>query len=106
MCEIVVPIAGGLHRVYASRLAMTPNRFSPPVGCLPTAENVSASPFYRIISWPTNPENQRIISPSAIEASVAYIQQKKVKQFQESEDVLLEYFNAVWGTINSRRPAL
>jgi DGQHR domain-containing protein len=85
------------ERLRSARLTLDPNLSS--VNLLDKDES---SPFYRIISWPTNPENQRIVSPSAIEASVAYIQQKKVKQFQESEDVLLEYFNAVWGTIKDR----
>ena len=82
------------ERLRSARLTLDPNLSS--VNLLDKDES---SPFYRIISWPTNPENQRIVSPSAIEASMAYIQQKKVKQFQESEDVLLEYFNAIWGTI-------
>jgi DGQHR domain-containing protein len=88
-------------RLRTARLTLDPNLSS--VNLLDKDET---SPFYRIISWPTNPEDQRIVSPSAIEASVAYIQQKKVKQFQESEDILLEYFNAVWGTIKGRWPDL
>jgi DGQHR domain-containing protein len=88
-------------RLRTARLTLDPNLSS-----VNLIDKDDASPFYRIISWPTNPENQRIVSPSAIEASVAYIQQKKVKQFQESEDILLEYFNAVWGTIKDRWPDL
>jgi hypothetical protein len=63
------------------------------------------SPFYRADAWPTNPENQQLVFPSSLEAAIGYIQQKKVKQF-ESEDVLLEFVNAVWGTIKERWPDL
>ncbi len=89
------------ERLRTARLTLDPNLSS--VNLLDKDES---SPFHRIISWPTNPEAQQLVVPSAIEASVAYIQQKKVKQFQESEDVLLEYFNAVWGAIKDRWPDL
>jgi len=46
-------------------------------------------------------EKQRIVPPSAIEASINYIQQQKVKQF-ESDDVLLAFFYAIWQTIKTQ----
>jgi hypothetical protein len=58
-----------------------------------------------MIAWPITPEANRVIVPSAIEAAITYIQQKKVKDF-ESDDVLLEFFYTIWRRIHARWPEL
>jgi len=84
------------NRLKTARLQLDPN-----VGFVGLVDSEETSPFKGIISWPTNPEKQRIVPPSAIEASINYIQQQKVKQF-ESDDVLLAFFYAIWQTIKTQ----
>lgn len=59
------------------------------------------SPFQGMISWPLTPAPERVVTPSSIEASIAYIQQKKVRDF-ENEDVLIEFFYTIWRHIRAR----
>lgn len=62
------------------------------VGAVDSEED---SPFRGIIAWPTNPKDSRIIPPSAIELAITYIQKKGIKSL-ENDDVLLEFFYAIW----------
>ena len=84
------------NRLKTARLSLDPN-----LGLVGLVDSETDSPFKDIISWPTNPKAQRIVPPSAIEASIAYIQHQKVKQL-ESDDILLEFFYAIWRTIKKR----
>lgn len=43
------------------------------------ADNDDASPFRGFIDWPSNRTDQKIIKPAAIEAAVADIQRRKVR---------------------------
>jgi DGQHR domain-containing protein len=84
------------ERLTTARLTLDQN-----VGFVGIVNDGEDSPFQGIIAWPLNPEAQRIVTPSAVEASIAYIQQKKVKDF-ESDDVLIEFFYTIWRQIRAR----
>jgi len=88
------------NRLKTARLHLDPN-----IGFVGLVDSEEGSPFKGIISWPSNPEKQRIVPPSAIEASINYIQQQKVKQL-ENDDVLLEFFYAIWQTIKTQWSSL
>lgn len=88
------------ERLKTARLNLDPN-----VGYVGIVNEGEDSPFRGMIAWPTTPEPNRVIIPSAIEASITYIQQKKVKDF-ESDDVLLEFFYTIWRRIYVRWPEL
>lgn len=80
-------------RLETARLNLDPN-----VGYVGLVNNEDDSPFHGIISWPLTPEADRIVVPASIEASISYIQQKKLRPF-ESEDVLIEFFFTIWRRI-------
>lgn len=80
-------------RLKSARLTLDAN-----VGFVGLVDSEKGSPFYGIISWPKNPEEQRIIPPSAIEKSISYIQQKKLRSF-ESDDIVLEFYYSIWNTV-------
>jgi DGQHR domain-containing protein len=88
------------NRLKTARLHLDPN-----VGFVGFVDSEDGSPFKGIISWPPNPEKQRIVPPAAIEASINYIQQQKVKQL-ENDDVLLEFFYAIWQIVKKQWPSL
>ncbi|MCP4696846.1 MAG: DGQHR domain-containing protein [Gammaproteobacteria bacterium] len=87
-------------RLKTARLHLDPN-----AGFVGLVDSEDGSPFKGIISWPLNPEKQRIVPPAAIEASINYIQQQKVKEL-ESDDVLLAFFYAIWQTIKKQWSSL
>jgi len=87
-------------RLKTARLIFNANlRF---VGLVDVEES---SPFKGIIDWGNNPEAQRIVVPAAIEASMSYIQQQKVRLL-ESDDVLLDFFYSIWRTVKQRWSSL
>lgn len=83
-------------RLGVARLTLHPNVGF--VGLIDTDEN---SPFKGMVSWPVDQSTSRIIVPSSIETALSYIQQQKIKQF-ESEDILIDFFYAIWSTIKER----
>jgi DGQHR domain-containing protein len=88
------------QRLKTARLNLDPN-----VGFVAIVNEGEDSPFRGMISWPTTPEADRVVTPSAIEASITYIQQKKVRDF-ESDDVLIEFFYTIWRRLRVRWPEL
>lgn len=82
------------ERLKSARLSLDPNLDF--VGLVNTED---CSPFQGIISWPTNIEENRIVVPAAIETAINKIQLKRVKPLEGSDDILLEYFYAIWNTI-------
>jgi DGQHR domain-containing protein len=87
-------------RLSTARLNLDPN-----VGFVGLVNEGEDSPFRGIISWPITPAANRIVTPTAIEASIGYIQQQKVRDFA-SDDVLLEFFYAIWRRIAAAWPEL
>jgi DGQHR domain-containing protein len=87
-------------RLETARLNLDPN-----VGYVGLVNNEEDSPFRGMISWPLTPEQDRVIVPASIEASIGYIQQKRVRAF-ESDDVLLEFFYTIWRRIKEKWPDL
>ena len=88
------------ERLKTARLNLNPN-----VGFVGLVNEAEDSPFQGMISWPITPEANRIVTPSAIEASITYIQQQKVRDFA-SDDVLLEFFYTIWRRISAGWPDL
>jgi DGQHR domain-containing protein len=88
------------ERLTTARLTLNPN-----VGFVGLVNEGEDSPFRGMISWPITPEANRIVTPTAIEASITYIQQQKVRDFA-SDDVLLEFFYTIWRQIAARWPDL
>lgn len=87
-------------RLETARLTLDPN-----VGYVGLVNNEEDSPFRGTINWPLTPEPDRIVVPASIEASIALIQQQKVREFA-SEDVLLEFFFTIWRTVKASWPDL
>lgn len=87
-------------RLGVARLTLHPNVGY--VGLIDTDEN---SPFRGMINWPVDQSTTRIIVPSAIETALSYIQQQKIKQF-DSEDILIDFFYAIWSTIRDKWPTI
>ncbi|MEQ1886564.1 MAG: DGQHR domain-containing protein [Bryobacteraceae bacterium] len=87
-------------RLNTARLNLNPN-----VGFVGLVNEGEDSPFRGIISWPITPAENRIVTPTAIETSIGYIQQQKVRDFS-SDDVLLEFFYAIWRRIAATWPEL
>ncbi len=88
-----------------ARLETAELNLDPNVGFVGLVNNEEDSPFREWFPTPLTPEADRVIVPAAIEASLGYIQQKKVRAF-ESEDVLLEFFYTIWRRIRERWAAL
>ncbi len=88
------------ERLTTARLSLDPN-----VGFVGLVNDGEDGPFRGMISWPITPKGSRIVTPTAIEASIANIQQRKVRDF-ESDDVLLEFFYTIWRQIKARWPEL
>jgi DGQHR domain-containing protein len=87
-------------RLETARLTLDPN-----VGYVGLVNNEEDSPFRGMVAWPLTPEANRVVVPASIEASIGFIQQQKVREF-ESEDVLLEFFYTMWRVIKQRWPEL
>ncbi len=64
------------------------------------------SPFRNMIAWPANRTGPAIVVPAGIETAVAYVQSRRVRDLSDSEDNLLGFFYAVWGTVRDRWPDL
>jgi hypothetical protein len=63
------------------------------------ADDDPESPFLGLIKWPKDSEyvdGARVVVPAAIEESIAYLQDRNVKSFKESDDILLDFFFAIW----------
>jgi len=87
-------------RLKTARLTLTPN-----LGFVGLIDTEDGSPFKGIIRWDTTNDPLRIVPPAAIEASMSYIQQQRVKPL-ESDDVLLEFFYSIWKTVKDRWASL
>lgn len=81
-------------------LALNANLAS--VGVLDEAPD---SPFRGMVSWPNNPENQRIVAPAAIEAMAS---EARSLGFGELEDLdsLNAFLIAMWSVIRAEWPDL
>ncbi len=87
-------------RLMTARLNLNPN-----VSFVGLVNDGEDSPFRGTISWPITPEANRIVTPTAIENSIEYIKQKNVRDFID-EDVLIEFFYAIWNTVKAGWPDL
>jgi DGQHR domain-containing protein len=67
------------------------------------ADNDESSPFRGFIDWPSNRTDQKIVKPAAIEAAVADIQRRKVREFNDEETVIT-YFFTIWDTVRQKWP--
>ena len=63
------------------------------------------SPFYHLIDWPLNEQENRVVPPAAIESAFSYIQNQKLRELRTmGEDVMLEFFYAIWRPIREAWP--
>jgi DGQHR domain-containing protein len=67
------------------------------------ADNDEASPFRGYIDWPSNRTERKVVKPAAIEAAVADIQRRKVREFND-EDTVVTYFFTIWDTVRKKWP--
>lgn len=67
------------------------------------ADNDEASPFKGIIDWPSNRSAHKAVKPAAIEAAVADIQRRKVREFND-QDTVLTYFFTIWDAVKKKWP--
>ncbi|POA57761.1 MULTISPECIES: DGQHR domain-containing protein [unclassified Pseudomonas] len=86
------------NRLKTSRLSLSPN-----LSYVGLANDLDDSPFKGIISLPNMPEDDRKVVPAAIEASIAYIQSKNIKEFS-GEDAAYDFFITIWDTIKNFWP--
>ncbi len=88
------------ERLKSARLALNANLAS--VGVL---DEDPDSPFRGMVSWPNNPEEQRIVAPAAIEAMAS---EAKSLGFGELEDLdsLNAFLIAMWSVIRDEWPHL
>lgn len=88
------------ERLKSARLALNANLAS--VGVL---DEDPDSPFRGMVSWPNNPEGQRIVAPAAIEAMAS---EAKSLGFGELEDLdsLNAFLIAMWSVIRAEWPHL
>ncbi|RJQ27554.1 DGQHR domain-containing protein [Candidatus Parcubacteria bacterium] len=84
------------ERLKVARLTLHPN-----VGLVGLVDTEDISPFRGIVKLPIDNSAGRIVVPASIETSLSYIQQQKLKQF-ESEDVLMDFYYGIWGTIKEK----
>lgn len=59
------------------------------------------SPFKEMIRWPTPAADDRPVLPAAIDMALRYIQDQQLQPLSDDNDALLEFFYAMWTTINS-----
>jgi DGQHR domain-containing protein len=59
------------------------------------ADTDPESPFRSTIDWPTNRTGPHLVKPAAIETAVRDIQERKIREFEES-DTPLDYFFTLW----------
>jgi DGQHR domain-containing protein len=86
-------------RLKAARLSLSKN-----VSYVGTANESDDSPFKGMVSLPDTPEGDRVVVPAAIEAAIAYIQSKKIRQLS-NEDSEYEFFISIWSKIKATWPA-
>lgn len=67
------------------------------------ADNDDASPFRGLIDWPSNRSPRKEVKPAAIEATIADIQRRKVREFND-EDTVVTYFFTIWDTVRQKWP--
>lgn len=81
------------QRLKAARLSLSPN-----LSYVGLANDLDESPFKGIISLPhIEEENQKVV-PAAIEASIAYIQSKNIRELSGDESAY-ELFITIWSVI-------
>ncbi len=73
------------------------------IGTLGFADHDEASPFRGLVDWPSNRSPRKVVKPAAIEAAIADIQRRKVREFND-EDTVLTYFFTVWDAVRTSWP--
>lgn len=86
-------------RLKAARLSLNRN-----VSYVGVANESDDSPFKGMVSLPDTQEDSKAVVPAAIEAAIAYIQSKKMRQLR-NEDAEYEFFISIWSKIRAAWPA-
>ncbi|MEI7698899.1 MAG: DGQHR domain-containing protein [Planctomycetia bacterium] len=88
------------ERIKKARLSI-----SPTYEFVATADSDDESPFRGLIDWPTNRTLNKWIKPSAIEAAISDMQERKIREFND-DDFIIECFFIMWRVIHQRWPEL
>jgi hypothetical protein len=67
------------------------------------ADSDESSPFRGLIDWPSNRTPRKVVKPAAIEATIADVQRRKVREFND-EDTVVTYFFTIWGAVQQKWP--
>ncbi len=67
------------------------------------ADGDESSPFHGLIDWPSNRTPRKVVKPAAIEATIADIQRRKVREFND-EDTVVTYFFTIWDAVREKWP--
>ena len=81
------------QRLKTAKLSLSPN-----LSYVGLANDLDESPFKGMISLPSTPEANRKVVPAAIEASIAYIQSKNIRELT-SEESAYDLFINIWTVI-------
>lgn len=87
----------------AQRLKMAKLSLSQTLNYVGFANDLPDSPFRGIVSMPHVPENSRRVVPAAIEASIAYIQSKNIRELS-GDNSEYDFFIAIWNVIKDEWP--
>lgn len=85
-------------RLKCARLSMSQN-----LSYVGLANDSDDSPFYGIVSMPHIAEDNKIVAPAAIEASIAYIQSKNIRELSSDESAY-DFFICIWNEIKKSWP--
>ncbi|GGP23788.1 DGQHR domain-containing protein [Silvimonas iriomotensis] len=87
----------------AQRLKMAKLSLSQTLNYVGFANDLPDSPFYGLVSMPHVAEDNRRVVPAAIEASIAYIQSKNIRELS-GDDSAYDFFITIWSTIKDTWP--
>jgi DGQHR domain-containing protein len=67
------------------------------------ADSDEASPFRGLVDWPSNRSPRKVVKPAAIEATIADIQRRRVREFND-QDTVVTYFFTIWDALRQAWP--
>lgn len=81
------------QRLKTAKLSLSPN-----LSYVGLANDLAESPFKGMISLPSTPTENKKVVPAAIEASIAYIQSKNIRELTDEESAY-DLFITIWTVI-------
>lgn len=87
------------------RLLRARINLSPRMDFIDPCDTDPNSPFYQLINWPKNRHGEKIVPPAAIEMAFKLLQDFLIPEF-ENNDVIIEYFFAIWRCVRAEWPSI